>query len=226
MLFTVYEFACVGSIQTFSTSCKGDNNNRILIVVGFEEKSASISMFRIQQLHGFHHWSFETTFCSVETLGLSLTAGTNRFSCNKIKETNQQKLQQQQQQTSENALLSVKRFFAPTEDKTPLLFSCVQWHRKCWGSRIFSLIELIRMRDSAPVEYTFYFNACVGMSPKRFTMATIALYALVMYDFEWVTSFHTEFWISTKVVTVLFVGYMAGVTWNCCHIGASSVYTI
>ena len=33
-------------------------------------------------------------------------------------------------------------------------------------------------------------------------------------------------WISTEVVTALFGCYMAGATWNCCHLSASSVYII
>ena len=41
----------------------------------------------------------------------------------------------------------------------------------------------------------------------------------------WVTSFsYHVFWISTEVV-YLSTG-MASATWNCCHLGASSVYTI
>ena len=35
---------------------------------------------------------------------------------------------------------------------------------------------------------------------------------------------HIAFWILTEVVTTLFGCYMAGTMWNCCHLGASSVY--
>ena len=39
-------------------------------------------------------------------------------------------------------------------------------------------------------------------------------------------AFHSAFWISTQVVAALFGCYMAWATWNCCHLHASSVYTI
>ena len=32
--------------------------------------------------------------------------------------------------------------------------------------------------------------------------------------------------VATEAVTVLFGCYVAGATWNCCHLGTSSVYTI
>ena len=82
-------------------------------------------------------------------------------------------------------------------------------------------------------------NTCRGpyleMSPKRFTVPTIALFsasehthrALVVCHSQWVSvALHSEFWISTKVVTALCSCYMAGAKWNCCRLGASSVYTI
>ena len=37
---------------------------------------------------------------------------------------------------------------------------------------------------------------------------------------------HSAFWISTEVVTALFGCYMASATWNCCRLGAISVYTM
>ena len=50
---------------------------------------------------------------------------------------------------------------------------------------------------------------------------------LVICNSEWVTvALHNMFWISTKVVTVLFGCYTTSATWNCCRLGAYSVYTI
>ena len=58
-------------------------------------------------------------------------------------------------------------------------------------------------------------------------MATTALFSaskqlhctLVVRNPKWVTvPLHGMFWISTEVVTVLFSCYMAGATWNCCHL--------
>ena len=73
---------------------------------------------------------------------------------------------------------------------------------------------------------------CLKMRSERFTMATIALFFLLlpssimqlsMYDSA---ALHIAFWILTEVATALFSCYMAGATWNCCRLGASSVYTI
>ena len=45
----------------------------------------------------------------------------------------------------------------------------------------------------------------------------------VACDSKWVTvAFYKTYWI----LTALFGCWMAGVTWNCCHLGTSSVYTI
>ena len=64
-------------------------------------------------------------------------------------------------------------------------------------------------------------------SPKRFTMATLLRYSLHLRSSCRVTvALHSAIWISTEVVTTLFGCYMAGVTWNCCRLGASSVYTM
>ena len=84
--------------------------------------------------------------------------------------------------------------------------------------------------------YLFYMNTClafhVEISPKRFTVATIALLstfgqthcALVVCDSDRVTAaLHSAFWIFTKMVAAVFSCYMAGATWNCCRLGASSV---
>ena len=73
------------------------------------------------------------------------------------------------------------------------------------------------------------------MRPMCFTLATIALLsaseqthcALMVCDSEWVTAaLHSVFWVSAKVVAALFSCYVAGATWNCCRLGARSVYTI
>ena len=76
---------------------------------------------------------------------------------------------------------------------------------------------------------------CLEMSPKCFTVATIALFSASMLTHctfvvcsselsEWL-ALHSTFWISTEVVTAL-CSYMAGAVWNCCHQGPRSVYTM
>ena len=48
----------------------------------------------------------------------------------------------------------------------------------------------------------------------------VCICALVVYGSEGVTvALHGAFGISTEVVTALFGCYMAGATWNCCHLG-------
>ena len=79
----------------------------------------------------------------------------------------------------------------------------------------------------------FYFmNTCwvphLEMSPKHFTMTTIMQSSLRLHSSHvWLSvASHIAFWIFTEVVTTLFGCYMAGTTWNCCRLGASSVYNI
>ena len=104
--------------------------------------------------------------------------------------------------------------------KFALLFKQIPVERKTWS-------------------FLFYMNTCwvshLGMSPNCFTMATTVLFsaseqthcALIICNTEWVTvALHSVLWASTKVVVALFSCYMAGATWNCCHLGANSVYTI
>ena len=55
----------------------------------------------------------------------------------------------------------------------------------------------------------------------------LCICALVVCDSQWMTAAsHSAFGISIKVVTALFSCYMAGATWNCCRLDASSMYTI
>ena len=63
-------------------------------------------------------------------------------------------------------------------------------------------------------------------------MATTALFSvseqlhctLVVSNPKWVTvPLHRMFWISTEVVTALFSCYMAGATWNCCHLSTMTI---
>ena len=50
---------------------------------------------------------------------------------------------------------------------------------------------------------------------------------LVVCDSEAVTiALRRAFWIPTQVAAALISCYVAGATWNCCCLGASSVYTI
>ena len=71
------------------------------------------------------------------------------------------------------------------------------------------------------------------MSSKHFTMATIRLfsafkqthYAVIKICDSECAALHRTFSISTKVVAALFCFYMAGAVFNCCCLGASSVYT-
>ena len=42
---------------------------------------------------------------------------------------------------------------------------------------------------------------------------------------EWLKSLQSTCWIPTEVVRALCGCYMAGATWNCCRLGAGSVYT-
>ena len=78
------------------------------------------------------------------------------------------------------------------------------------------------------VEYLEVRTSCL-------TMATVALFSasehthctLVVCYPEWMTAaLHSVFWVSTKVVTVMFSCYMAGAMWNCCRLGACSAYTL
>ena len=51
--------------------------------------------------------------------------------------------------------------------------------------------------------------------------------ALVVCDSEWLTVVsHNSLWKLTEVVTALFGCYMAGSKWNCCRLGARSVYNL
>ena len=67
---------------------------------------------------------------------------------------------------------------------------------------------------STAVEPLALLNCCVERSQLR-TMFVVLPLAL-----------HSAFWISTEVVTALFACYMASAKWNCCRLGASSVYTM
>ena len=57
--------------------------------------------------------------------------------------------------------------------------------------------------------------------------AILCVCTLVVYDSESVTNFtHHSSNIHRSEYTALFGCYMAGATWNCCRLGAYSVYTI
>ena len=62
------------------------------------------------------------------------------------------------------------------------------------------------------------------MSDCRF-MQCVSKYLSVALN-EWLEIYTACFWISTDVVTALFACYVAGATWNCCHLGALSMDTI
>ena len=92
------------------------------------------------------------------------------------------------------------------------------------------------------VFYQYFFTKCIWMfveylevSTSCLTMATAALFSasehthctLVVCYSEWMTvALHSVFWASTEVVTALYSCYMTGAMWNCCRLGACSVYTI
>ena len=75
------------------------------------------------------------------------------------------------------------------------------------------------------------FQKCQNSYTNSLMIAYIALFSTCLSrltalacDSTWVTSFLLRvFWMSTEVLN-LSLG-MAGATWNCCHLGASSVYT-
>ena len=80
------------------------------------------------------------------------------------------------------------------------------------------------------VRMTMSFSlATMSISIDWLMIAYIALFSallsrLTAFAYEWLAFYSAFFWRSTEVVYLS--ASMAGATWNCCHLGASSVYTI